>query len=51
MNEITITNRDGRLTVSSLRVAKDFEKRHDNIIRNIENLITEISKKNVTNFT
>lgn len=51
MNEITITNRDGRLTVSSLQVAKDFEKRHDNIIRNIENLITEISKKNVTNFT
>lgn len=51
MNEITITNKDGRLTVSSLQVAKNFEKRHDHIIRDIENLITEISKKNVTNFT
>ncbi len=51
MNEITITNTNGVLTVSSLQVAKDFGKRHDHIIRDIENLIAETSAKNFANLT
>lgn len=51
MNEIIITNTNGKLTVSSLQVAKDFRKRHDHIIRDIENLITETSTENMDNFT
>ena len=49
MNEIVITNTNGQLTVSSLQVAESFEKRHDNIIRDIEGLLnfeeTEVSEK------
>lgn len=51
LNEITITNRDGKLTVSSLQVAKDFGKRHDHIMRDIENLIAETSAENSDNLT
>lgn len=51
MNEITIMNKDGKLTVSSLQVAADFEKRHDHIIRDIENLIAETSTQNSANLT
>lgn len=43
MNEITITNRDGRLTVSSLQVAKDFGKRPSDVHETIENLTAENS--------
>lgn len=39
MNEIVINNSNGTLTVSSIQVAQDFEKRHDHITRDIENLI------------
>ena len=35
MNEIIITNKDGKLTVSSLQVAADFGKDHKSIIRAI----------------
>lgn len=38
MNEIIINNLDGKLTVSSLQVANDFEKQHKDVIRSIENL-------------
>ena len=51
MNEITITNKDGRLIVSSLQISADFGKRHDHIIRDIENLITETSEENSADFT
>jgi len=51
LNEITITNKDGRLTVSSLQVSHDFGKRHDHIIRDIENLIAETSAENSSDFT
>lgn len=51
MNEITITNRNGKLTVSSLQVAKDFGKRHDHIMRDIENLVAETSAESSTNLT
>ena len=41
-SEITINNDNGTLTVSSLQVAKDFEKEHRNVIQSIAKLITEI---------
>ena len=41
MNEIIINNLDGKLTVSSLQVAKDFEKSHNHVIRDIENLTVQ----------
>lgn len=43
LNEITITNKDGRLTVSSLQVAKDFGKRPSDVHEAIENLTAENS--------
>lgn len=43
MNEISITNTNGQLTVSSLQVATNFEKRHCDVIEAIENIKTENS--------
>ena len=43
MNEITIANKNGKLTVSSLQVAKDFGKRPSDVHETIENLTTENS--------
>lgn len=43
MNEIMITNKNGRLTVSSLQVAKDFEKRHDKLISEIERMYGDLT--------
>ncbi|MDE5619424.1 MAG: Rha family transcriptional regulator [Ruminococcus sp.] len=43
MNEITINNANGVLTVSSLQVAKDFSKQHKNIVQSIENLLKQTS--------
>ncbi|MDE6665304.1 MAG: Rha family transcriptional regulator, partial [Ruminococcus sp.] len=51
MNEITITNTNGLLTVSSLQVAKDFGKQHKDVIKSIENLLRETSAKNFANLT
>ena len=51
MNEIIITNKDGKLTVSSLQVAKDFGKRHYHIMRDIENLIAETLAESSANLT
>lgn len=45
MNEITINNTNGVLTVSSLQVAKDFGKQHKHIVRDIENIISTISSE------
>ena len=44
MNQITINNSNGKLTVSSIQVAKDFGKRHDHVVRDIENLIIMINE-------
>ena len=41
-NLITLSP-DGKMTVSSRQIAKDFGKRHDNILRDIKNLIGNIS--------
>lgn len=43
LNEITITNKGGKLTVSSLQVATNFGKRHCDVLESIENLKTENS--------
>ncbi|WP_024348457.1 Rha family transcriptional regulator [Lacrimispora indolis] len=39
MSEIILQNKDGMVTASSLEVAKKFGKRHDSILRDIDNLI------------
>ena len=39
---IEITNNNGILTVSSLQIAKDFNKQHNHIVRDIENLIKQV---------
>ncbi len=38
MQEITINNKNGVLTVSSLQVAKDFDKQHKHVLDVIEEL-------------
>ncbi|MDE6665692.1 MAG: hypothetical protein K2K14_05835 [Ruminococcus sp.] len=38
MKEIIINNKNGMLTVSSLQVAKDFDKQHKHILDVIEEL-------------
>lgn len=43
MNEIIITNKDGRLTVSSLQVAADFGKQHKDVLEKITALRAENS--------
>ena len=42
-NEIKLLNQDGKVVVSSRVVAKDFGKRHDSVLRNIETLIAEMN--------
>lgn len=41
---IRVENKDGDLIVNSREIAKKFDKRHDNVIRDIENLISNSSK-------
>lgn len=41
-NVISITNRDGVFVVSSREVAEKFEKRHDHVIRDIENIKIDV---------
>ena len=41
--EIKIANTNGKPTVSSIQVAKDFEKEHKNVIQTIKNLTAENS--------
>lgn len=45
---INVTNQDGTLVVSSREVAENFEKRHPDTIRAVENLIEETSTQNCT---
>ena len=41
-NLINITEKDGQLVVSSRQVAENFEKRHDNVIQTITELINQM---------
>jgi Rha family phage regulatory protein len=43
-NLINITNKDGKLTVSSREVAERFEKRHDHVLRDVEALLDQNPK-------
>ncbi len=43
MNEIEITNTNGVLTVSSLQVAKDFNKQHKHILEKIDDIMAQIN--------
>ncbi|MDE6501048.1 MAG: Rha family transcriptional regulator [Ruminococcus sp.] len=43
MNEITISNNNGKLTVSSLQIAKDFGKHHKHLLETIESIKAENS--------
>ncbi len=38
-NEIILQNKDGRILANSREVAEKFEKRHDRVLRHIDNLI------------
>lgn len=49
MGEI-ITIRKDQAVTSSLQVAKDFEKRHDTVLRAIEKLVHSFHKNAVTEF-
>ncbi|MDE6538792.1 MAG: Rha family transcriptional regulator [Ruminococcus sp.] len=51
MNEITITNKDGKLTVSSLQVATDFGKQHKHVLEVIEELKKGVAEKSADLFT
>ena len=50
MNEITINNDNGTLTVSSLQVAEDFEKEHRNVVQAIEELKKGVAEKSADLF-
>ena len=50
MNEIKINNDNGTLTVSSLQVAKDFEKEHRNVVQAIEELKKGVAEKSADLF-
>ncbi|WP_097026144.1 Rha family transcriptional regulator [Clostridium peptidivorans] len=41
-NLIKILNQDGQLVVTSRQIADDFEKEHRNVVRDIENLISNV---------
>lgn len=44
MNDIILENRNGKILVSSLDVTEKFGKRHDSILRDIDNLISDSTK-------
>ncbi len=50
MNEITITNKDGKLIVSSLQVAHDFGKQHKHMLEIIEELKKGVAEKSADLF-
>lgn len=39
---INIENKEGDLVVSSREIAKNFEKRHDHVLRDIDNKIKSL---------
>lgn len=43
MNEIQLKNNNGNILASSLDIAERFGKRHDNVLRDIDNLISDSS--------
>lgn len=47
MNNVTILKQDGNLVVSSREVARDFEKRHNDVVTAIENKIKNLTTENI----
>lgn len=43
-NLINITNQEGQLIVSSREIAKNFDKRHDQVLRDIDNKIKSLER-------
>ena len=48
MNDIILSTQNGQAVVSSLDIAKNFEKRHDHVIRDIEDIIRGLPKNGDT---
>ena len=44
MNELQLINKNGKIYVDSRQVAEMIDKRHDNLIRDIENYISILSQ-------
>jgi len=50
LKALGLTEQDGRVIVSSRDIARVFEKRHDNVIRDIRNIIGNDPKWGLLNF-
>lgn len=50
LSEVSVEIFNGKVTTTSLDVAKYFHKRHDNVIRDIENLIAQLPQDHLLNF-
>ena len=44
MNDIILSTQNGQAVVSSLDIAKNFEKRHDSVMRAIEDIVEGLHK-------
>lgn len=51
MNEVTIKYENNQMLVTSLQVARDFKKRHDNVLRDIEELKDILNFEEMFNLT
>ncbi|MFV3013498.1 Rha family transcriptional regulator [Clostridium botulinum] len=49
MEKVSLSIQNGQPVVSSRKIAEDFDKEHKSVIRNVENLLNEISAQNCTN--
>ncbi|EJO5347179.1 Rha family transcriptional regulator [Clostridium botulinum] len=49
MEKVSLSIQNGQPVVSSRKIADDFDKEHKSVIRNVENLLNEISAQNCTN--
>lgn len=48
MNDIVLATQNGQAVVSSLDIAEKFEKRHDNVMRDVENILKGLPKNGDT---
>ncbi|NEZ91979.1 hypothetical protein EXM69_08465 [Clostridium botulinum] len=49
MEKVSLSIQNGQPVVTSKKIAGDFDKEHKSVIRNVENLLNEISAQNCTN--
>lgn len=50
MDEIKLLNQDGKVVVSSRVIAQDFRKRHADVIRAIEEYLTDVEVRSLNYF-